>query len=104
MSALLWSLGGAALPARFDRGTARCHWLVISQLNTMRLRFTIRDLLWLTVVVALAVGWYLNSRSPWKVTRTSRGTLFTNSTNGDTVQLNDKDGARPTDVMYLYGK
>ena len=23
----------------------------------MRLRFTIRDLLWLTVVVALAVGW-----------------------------------------------
>ena len=29
----------------------------------MRFRFTIRDLLWLTVVVALAVGWWLdNSR------------------------------------------
>jgi hypothetical protein len=25
----------------------------------MRHRFTIRDLLWLTVVVALAVGWWL---------------------------------------------
>jgi len=25
----------------------------------MRLRFTIRDLLWLVVVVALAVGWWL---------------------------------------------
>jgi hypothetical protein len=27
----------------------------------MRLRFTIRDLLWLAVVVALAVGWWLQS-------------------------------------------
>ena len=26
----------------------------------MRLRFTIRDLLWLTVVVALAVGWWVD--------------------------------------------
>ena len=26
----------------------------------MRLRFTIRDLLWLTVVVALAEGWWLD--------------------------------------------
>ncbi|HEY2411319.1 MAG TPA: hypothetical protein VGI40_03705 [Pirellulaceae bacterium] len=26
------------------------------------LRFTIRDLLWLTVVVALAVGWWLDHR------------------------------------------
>ena len=25
-------------------------------------RFTIRDVLWLTVVVALAVGWWLDSR------------------------------------------
>jgi len=29
----------------------------------MRLRFTIRDLLWLTLVVALAVGWWLDRRS-----------------------------------------
>jgi hypothetical protein len=28
----------------------------------MRLRFTIRDLLWLTVVAALAVGWWLKHR------------------------------------------
>jgi hypothetical protein len=26
----------------------------------MRLRFTIRDLLWLTALVALAVGWWLD--------------------------------------------
>ena len=26
------------------------------------MRFTIRDLLWLTAVVALAVGWWLDSR------------------------------------------
>ena len=26
----------------------------------MRLRFTIRDLLWLTLVVAMAVGWWLD--------------------------------------------
>jgi len=28
----------------------------------MHLRFTIRDLLWLTLVVALAVGWWLGHR------------------------------------------
>jgi cation transporter-like permease len=28
----------------------------------MRLRFTIRDLLWLTAVVGLAVGWWLDHR------------------------------------------
>ena len=26
----------------------------------MRLRFTIRDLFWLTLVVALAVGWWID--------------------------------------------
>jgi hypothetical protein len=30
---------------------------------TMRLRFTIRDLLWLTVVVALAVVWWVDRRN-----------------------------------------
>jgi len=29
----------------------------------VRLRFSIRDLLWLTLVVALAVGWWLNRRA-----------------------------------------
>ena len=28
----------------------------------MRIRFTIRDLLWLTAVVALAVGWWMDHR------------------------------------------
>ena len=29
----------------------------------MRFHFTIRDLLWLTVIVALAVAWWLDHRS-----------------------------------------
>jgi hypothetical protein len=29
----------------------------------MRLRFTIRDLLWLTLMVAMAVGWWLDRGS-----------------------------------------
>ena len=29
----------------------------------MRLRFTIRDLLWLTLVVALVVGWWIDRRA-----------------------------------------
>jgi hypothetical protein len=39
----------------------------------MRLRFTIRDLLWLTVVVALAIGWWLDHRklAPLDVTKLS---------------------------------
>jgi hypothetical protein len=28
--------------------------------NKMKLRFSIRDLLWLTLVVALAVGWWID--------------------------------------------
>jgi hypothetical protein len=28
----------------------------------MRIRFTLRDLLWLTVVVGLAVGWWLDHK------------------------------------------
>jgi len=32
-------------------------------LSPMRLRFTIRDLLWLTLVVALAVGWWQDRRN-----------------------------------------
>lgn len=31
------------------------------------MRFTIRDLLWLIVVVAMAVGWYYHSTSLWIV-------------------------------------
>jgi hypothetical protein len=30
----------------------------------MRFRFTIRDLLWLTLVAALAAGWWVDHRQP----------------------------------------
>jgi hypothetical protein len=36
----------------------------------MRLRFTIRDLLWLTLVVAVAVGWRLNNRRHFEPIKT----------------------------------
>ncbi len=35
----------------------------------MRLRFTIRDLLWLAVVVVLAVGWWIDHRHLTEVIR-----------------------------------
>lgn len=44
-------------------------------------RFTIRDLLWLTVVVALAVGWWLEhrghtvARAGWKMSQDKLETL-----------------------------
>jgi hypothetical protein len=44
----------------------------------MRLHFSIRDLLWLTVVVALAVGWWLDrthlvSLNRYTVTKSENG-------------------------------
>ena len=36
--------------------------VVASRLGVAMFRFTIRDVLWLTVVVALAVGWWLERR------------------------------------------
>ena len=32
----------------------------------MRLRFSIRDLLWLTLVVALAAGWWVDRATIWR--------------------------------------
>src|SRR3954469_13011419 len=43
-------------------------WLLVNRLRTrrgdppLRIRFALRDLLWLTVVFALALGWYLERR------------------------------------------
>jgi len=34
----------------------------LSEADQIRFRFTIRDLLWLTLVVALAVGWWSDRR------------------------------------------
>jgi hypothetical protein len=51
------------LKIRFE--FARNHSTTIAakrQIAAMRFRFTIRDLLWLTAVVALAVGWWLDHR------------------------------------------
>jgi hypothetical protein len=44
-------------------GTASSYYGIVdgaSQRNPPMFRFTIRDVLWLTVVVALALGWWLN--------------------------------------------
>jgi hypothetical protein len=40
----------------------------------MRLRFSIRDLLWLTLAVALAVGWWLDRRLAAKIDGNERNT------------------------------
>jgi hypothetical protein len=41
-------------------------------IHPMKLRFSIRDLLWLTLVVAMAVGWWIDHASP----RTTATTPF----------------------------
>ena len=56
----------------------------------MRLRFTIRDLLWLTVVVALAVGWWLerHSSDSWRSMRSKDGGVeILNHNTGESVFL-----------------
>jgi len=35
-------------------------------------RFTIRDVLWLTVVVAMAVGWWIDRDRTWRQSESSR--------------------------------
>ena len=38
------------------------HYPAVDFETSMKLRFSIRDLLWLTLVVALAMGWWLDHR------------------------------------------
>jgi len=58
----------------------------------MPLRFTIRDLLWLTLVVALCLGWWLDhqdrySSDLWRSHPGSRCTYIVNQATGQTVYL-----------------
>jgi hypothetical protein len=39
----------------------------------MRLRFTIRDLFWLTALIAMAVGWWLDHRRIERIERWAAG-------------------------------
>ena len=54
-------------------------------------RFTIRDLLWLTVVVAVSIGWYLERR---RVTPEDRQILKAAKALGFTVEI-AKTGSPP---------
>jgi hypothetical protein len=61
----------------------------------MRFRphFTVRDLFWLTIVVAMAVGWWLDVLSvPWKVVNTIQGVKIQNQYTGETVILRPDGG------------
>ena len=56
----------------------------------MRLRFTIRDLLWLTLVVGLIVGWWVDhSRQPrdefWRVSY-QNGEIVVTDSGGQIIQ------------------
>jgi hypothetical protein len=52
----------------------------------MRLRFTIRDLLWLTLVVALGAGWWIDHHfdryHPWVVQQINGDLRITHKTTG----------------------
>ena len=54
----------------------------------MRFRFTIRDLLWLTLVVALCVAWYLDrgrKSETWIIQQRDGATTITNKDNRQDV-------------------
>jgi hypothetical protein len=57
----------------------------------MRLRFSTRDLLWLTLVVALAVGWWLEHRRQstyeiWEIMQSNGTTTITNRVTGQYIE------------------
>jgi len=60
----------------------------------VRLRFTIRDLLWLTLVVALAVGWWLDHRRLtrddwfwWRIEQRNGTTVISNESTDDSTNV-----------------
>ena len=50
-------------------------------------RFAIRDVLWLTVVVALAVGWLIDSRSSRQMQATLRKQVETQQVDFEALKL-----------------
>jgi hypothetical protein len=81
----------------------------------MSFRFTIRDLLWFTLVVAMLIGWwldqrvmnwhyehdhhaidYLDARRPetWTIQQTGGSTVITNETTKKTYTLKDGNSFR----------
>jgi hypothetical protein len=55
----------------------------------MKLRFTIRDLLWLTALIAMGIGWWLDRHSSalWRSAKTPQGTWIANEKTGEAVLL-----------------
>jgi len=55
----------------------------------MKLRFTIRDLLWLTALIAMGIGWWLDHRSSFHVVDNGRSLRFIDNTTGETWEFMD---------------
>ena len=61
------------------------------------MRFTIRDLLWLMVMVGLIVGWWVDHRShdmigQWRIMQTKSPLVIVNENTGSIASLHD-DGS-----------
>jgi hypothetical protein len=73
----------------------------------MRFRFTIRDLLWLTVVVALCVAWYLDhwrqSDMWWIIEQRNGQTIITDRASREEIYRFDKGRAfiRGTRLIFM---
>ena len=72
--------------------------------NHMRFRFTIRDLLWLTAVAALSVGWWVerHSHNSWRSVRSEDGSVtIINRTTEEQVFLRGDNGAIATQNFHF---
>jgi hypothetical protein len=70
---------------------------LLTQSNPMRFRFTVRDLFLLTLVVALAVGWYVDHR------RLARYGVSEDATGAEVIIVDNKTGIAVT-VPAIYFK
>src|SRR5262249_17343946 len=73
---------------------------ILIEAATMRLCFTIRDLLWLTLVVALGLGWVLDHHfdryHPWVIQQNNGHLTLTNKNNGMNYELSGDYPHSPT--------
>ena len=69
----------------------------------MRLRFTIRDLLWLAVVVALAVGWWLNNRQLHKEIGKPASSMSESELSENIIQLEKLRAAKRFEMQCQSG-